>query len=189
MDNELNFDFDFSDAVIIRERINNLEIGKVRAATYGEKPSVTARDDGESYALDFVLPLPDGCFNVDSEMSDTSTNPASNAAVKEYVDNSKTVLHKVFASNSGYQSWSQADLFAGYDLLICYACPEAGKDPSCFCIPIRFLEDTLTSPMAVHVGNCDVYTNFMFTRNGFYIDGHTGASYGRVYAAYGVTFK
>ncbi len=189
MDNNLIFDFDFSEAVVIRERINNLEIGEVRAATYGEKPSVTARDDGDNYTLDFVLPLPDGTFNIDSEISDTSTNPVSNAAVKEYVDNSKTTLHPIYTSTSGCSSWSEPDLFAGYDLLICYACSANGNPPSCYCIPLRYLEDTLSSPMAVQVADNDVYTTFMFTRNGFYIDKYTGSATGRVCAIYGVTFK
>ena len=86
MENFNNYNLDFSEAVIIKERINNLKIGKVRSATYREKPSVVGYDDGEFFKLDFVLPLPDGAFNVDDEMSDTSMNSVSNATVKEYID-------------------------------------------------------------------------------------------------------
>ena len=188
MDNYNNhFDFDFSDAVIIRERINNLEIGKVRAAYYGEKPSVSLREDnGDDDTLDFVLPLPDGCLNVDSEISDTSTNPVSNATLKRYVDESLPKVTLIYANTTGKTAYSAGDLLAGYDYLICYATPEAGKSYSCHFVPLRFLEDARTSPMELTVSDQNVKTSFMLTRNGFYTEDHTGSTSGKIYAMYGI---
>jgi hypothetical protein len=184
-----NFNFDFSEAVVIKERINNLEIGNVRAATYGEKPSVTAREDDDIYALDFVLPLPDGCLNVDGEMSDTSTNPVSNAAVKDYIDSGKTTLTLIYANTVGKTAYSLNGLLEGYDLVICYASPSQEASPSCYCVPLRYIEDAYKSPMELQVSDNDAYTLFMLTRNGFYTEKHTGSTFGKIYAMYGVTFR
>ena len=190
MDNYNNhFEFDFSEAVVIKERINNLEIGKVRAAYYGEKPSVSLREtDGDDYTLDFVLPLPDGCLNVDSEISDTSTNPVSNAAIKEYVDGSVPTVTVVYANTTGKTAYSITNSLEGYDFIVCYAAPEHGKSYSCYCVPLRFLEDSHSSPMELTVSDGDLKTTFMLTRNGFYTSGHTGETIGRIYAIYGIKF-
>ncbi len=189
MDNYNNsFDFDFSEAVVIRDRMKDIEIGDVRAATYGEKPSVVSHEKEDGYTLDFVLPLPDGTFNVDSEMSDTSTNPVSNATVKEYVDKGKPSITMIFANNTGKTGKSSKDLLANYDLIICYASPSKEGSRGCYCIPIRFLEDTSTSPMPVLISDNEYYSVFMFTRNGFYIEDYNASECGLIYALYGVKF-
>ncbi len=184
-----HFNFDFSEAVVIRERINDIKIGDVRSVEYGEKPSVTARSENEEWNLDFVLPLPDGCFEVDSEMSDTSANPVSNASVKKYIDGSKPELKLIYANTTGKTAYSSHNMLAGYDLIICYATPSSSNDPSCYCVPLRYLEDAMTSPMALQVADNESYTVFMLTRNGFYTEDYKGDDCGKIYAMYGVTFR
>ncbi len=185
MDNCNNhFNFDFSEAVVIKERINNLEVGDVRAATYGEKPSVSARDDGETFTLDFVLPLPDGCLNVDSEMSDTSGNPVSNAAVKQYIDG-KSNYTKIFSGSTGRTSYSYNGNLTDFDFLICYASPTSGNSPICLSIPITFCNE-VKSPMELQVADNESYTVFMFHPTGFYTEKYSGSAGGKVFGLYGV---
>ena len=179
-----NFSFDFSEAVIIKERINNLKIGKVRSASYREKPSVIGYDDGEFFKLDFVLPLPDGSLNVDDEMSDTSMNPVSNATVKSYIDE-KSNYTKIFADSTGKASYSYNGNFTDFDCLICYATPTSGNSPVCSCIPIKYCKD-VKSPMELQVADNESYTVFMFHETGFYTEKYSGSAGGKVLALYGV---
>ena len=179
-----HFNFDFSEAVVIKERINNLRIGKVRSATYGEKPSVTARDDGEFYTFDFVLPIPDGSLNVDDQMSDTSMNPVSNATVKSYIDN-KSNYTKIFSDSTGKSSYAYNGNLTDFDFLVCYASPSGSNSPMCQCIPITFCKE-VKSPMELQVADNGSYTVFMFHETGFYTEKYSSTAGGRVFALYGV---
>lgn len=181
-----NFNFDFSDAVVIKERINNVKIGDVRSATYGEKASVTARDDGENFFLDFVLPLPEGTWRIDSEMSSTSGNPVSNRVIKKYIDGGRSILTTIFADRNGKATYTSQDLLLGYDFLICYATPSGQNSPLCYTVPIRYLND-VGSPMELQVADNEVFTLFKFTKDGFSTVSTNGSEAGKILALYGVT--
>lgn len=127
-----------------------------------------------------------GDLTVDNEMSDTSMNPVANAIVKKYIDASKTTMTPIFANTDGKHSLISPNMLEGYDLIICYASACAESAPTSHCLPFRYLTDAASSPMALLVTDNEVYTRYMFTKNGFYIENYSGDSRGKVFALYGV---
>ncbi len=179
-----HFDLDFSGAVVIREFIDNIKIGNVRAATYNEKPSVSARKNGEDVILDFVLPLPDGSLNVDRAMSVSSNNPVSNSVIKKYIDG-KVSFTKIFSDDIGKTGYAYSGKLTDFDILICYASPSGLNSPLCYSIPISYCLE-VKSPMELQVADNEAYTVFMFHPDGFYTEKYNGSAGGRVFGLYGV---
>ncbi len=186
MDNCNNcFNFDFADAVIIRECIGNIKIGNVRTVQYGEEPSVSARLDGEKIALDFVLPLPEGCTAVDSAMSNYSTNPVSNNVLKSYIDENKSTFTKIFVDKAGKTEYSYSSGFSKFDFLICYASPTGSSAPMSSTVAVKYISDAGVN-LEMQVADDAHYAKFVFHPNGFYSSGYSGSTAGKIYALYGV---
>ncbi len=129
-----------------------------------------------------------GSYSVDSQMSDISMNPVSNAVIKRYVDSTKAKITTIFATPEGKHAHSSAYLFSEYDFLIFYASSYYTSTPSCHCVPIRYLKDAGLETMTIKVADNDVYTEYTFTQHGFYIETPYNDTRGKVFALYGVKF-
>ena len=127
-----------------------------------------------------------GNNGIDTKMSDSSMNPVANAVVKKYIDESKSVMTRIFVNKSGSTGYSSTNLLAHHELILCYASASPNSPPSCYPVPLRYMGDTLLTPIRLHVADNEGYTTFAFDKNGFYVDDHSGDAPGKVLAVYGI---
>lgn len=110
-----------------------IEVGTVTTGAAGSSASVTNSGTASNVVLNFTLPRgkdgADGCVTVDAELSDTSTNPIQNKAVKTAIDTvTASIPTKVstLENDAGYLTQHQS---LEYEKYVSYVISGAASQP------------------------------------------------------------
>lgn len=82
------FRFNFAEAVVIKELLRDVAIGRVTTGEPGTDVVVSLRREGDAFLFDFVIPRGESAepVTIDSALDATSDNAVKNRVIKAYVD-------------------------------------------------------------------------------------------------------
>ncbi len=82
------FRFNFAEAVVIKELLRDVAIGRVTTGEPGTDVTVNLHREGDAFLFDFVIPRGESAEKVamDSTLDGTSDNAVKNRVIKAYVD-------------------------------------------------------------------------------------------------------
>lgn len=113
-----------------------IRIGTVTTGASGSEAVVTNVGTANDAVFNFTLPRgekgADGGIDIDTALSDTSTNPVQNKVIKTELDKKMAKTDKIYEANL---AWGNSDLLDSFSPVDAAMVPELGSDHFCFFPP------------------------------------------------------